>query len=469
MSVRLFAGTTVRTRLTLWNVSILALVLIILGGSLRYLVRVNLLAGIDSELKERAHGFAVGWKEHSEKGPPRFPGSRGRGRDDGDRGRPRFLSLTETPGDSSDKPLDKQALDRVRADRQEHYSTITVDNDIYRIFSLPLRDRQTQLKGVCQMPFRLTDIERGFSALDATLMALFPIALIVAGIGGAFLTDRALRPVRHITQATDQIEAQNLSGRLSVTGRDEFSDLALRFNRMLERLETAFERQRRFTADASHELRTPLSIIKASTSLALDDDAKSTDAYRKTLRSIDSAADRMSRIVQDLLFLARSDAGQLPLSQNLISVDSVLQRVIETLPEHGDHADEPRVTLEITNESLCVRGDIHHLSRALGNLVENALRHTPPDGVVSLSVQAVADPALVLITVQDTGEGIAPEYLPRLFERFYRADEGRARPRGSTGLGLAIVKTIIESHGGAIGIQSTVGQGTTVTVTLPAA
>jgi heavy metal sensor kinase len=465
------AGLSVRVRLTLWNVSVLAFVLIVLGGSLRYLVGASLTDGVEREMSGRAHRFANNWAQFGpmdNRPPQRRTGSPSS--QNQDTHRPRIFDLNGIPFPSFEEklpPWDQAAVNIVVVTGQDFYSTIRLEDENIRIGSYPLHDSQGKLQAVFQSSFRLTDVERGLVVLDTTLLTLFPIALVVAGVGGAFLTERALRPVREITQATDRIEAQNLSGRLSVTGRDEFSDLAIRFNRMLERLETAFERQRRFTADASHELRTPLTVIKANTSLALDDADRSAEGYRRTLTSIDDAADRMGRIVQDLLFLARSDADQLPLAYSLIPVGRLLAGLREHLPDRK--TEGPRMVLITPDAELCIRGDSHHLSRALSNLLENARRHTPQSGIVTLSAAPDDSGKHVVITIQDTGEGIAPEHLPRLFERFYRADEARSRPRGGTGLGLSIVRTILEAHGGTIRLESVHGQGTTAIVTLPSA
>ena len=178
-----------------------------------------------------------------------------------------------------------------------------------RVLSMPV-ERRGKVDEVLQLAYPLDGVLREINALTSTLLALAPFGLLAAGLGGAFLTDRALHPVREIAGTAARLGASDLSERLPVSGRDEFSELSLSFNAMLARLEEAFDRQRRFTADASHELRTPLSIIKANTSLALEHPWPS-DRYREFLAAIDTAAGRQSRIVEELLFLARADAGGL--------------------------------------------------------------------------------------------------------------------------------------------------------------
>lgn len=228
---------------------------------------------------------------------------------------------------------------------------------------------------------------------------------------------------------------------------------------MLARLEAAFERQRRFTADASHELRTPLSIIQANTSLALEHSWPEA-RYREFLAAIDAAAGRQSRIVEELLFLARADAGRLARDVGPVCLVEALEEAAAAV----SRPERPRIRLEAIPPTLMVPGSGSELTRLFTNLLENAVRHTPLDGTVTVS--ASVDTASVTVTVMDTGEGIAPEHLPHLGERFYRVDAARSGSTGGTGLGLAICRSIIEAHGGRMTIESQVGVGTTVRLQL---
>ncbi len=284
----------------------------------------------------------------------------------------------------------------------------------------------------------------------------------MAAVGGAFLTGRMILPVRDMTRAAGRIGAQDLSQRLPAAGHDEFSELAATFNGLLERLEKAFEQQRRFTADASHELRTPLTAILANTSLTLAGPAtlaESTQALQATQR----AATRMNRIVQDLLGLARSDAGQVEMDLEPIPIRPLLEAAVEALAG-SNHAP---VHFDVPPEPLFIVGDDHALTRLFTNLLDNAARHTSPSG--RITVTASRESSLVNVTVADTGEGIPPEHLPHVCERFYRVDPARARAGGGTGLGLAISQSIIEAHGGTLSLESQVAVGTRVCVTLSVA
>jgi signal transduction histidine kinase len=466
---------TVRLRMTLWNVAVLALILGVLGGVVRYQVQADLFAAVDRTLGERAHESGAVWELG--------PGPPGRGRGANFRSRlldpgsapvegsllgsrpralpplqPRILPRDRQGREHWDRPWDQQAYARSLAGRTV-YSTIEVRGTPMRILSIPI-ERRGQFEEVLQLAYPLDGVLREIDALTNTLLALVPVGLLAAGLGGAFLTGRALRPVREIAGTAARLGASDLSERLPVTGRDEFSELSSSINAMLARLETAFERQRRFTADASHELRTPLSIVKANTSLALEHPWPE-ERYREFLAAIDTAAGRQSRIVEELLFLARADAGKLAGDVGPVCLIEVLEEAVEAVSRPG----QPSVRLEPIDPALMVSGSGSELTRLFTNLLENAVRHTPPEG--SVTVSAAADATSVTVTVADSGEGIAPEHLPYLGERFYRVDAARAADTGGTGLGLAICRSITEAHGGRMTIESQLGKGTAVRVRLP--
>ena len=367
---------------------------------------------------------------------------------------------------STDAPIDTASLRRAEAG-EESYATVPSAAGDIRVYSLPVL-RDGAVIGVVQTGTLLTHIYADRARMTTTFLYLIPVVLLVAGLGGAFLTDRALRPVRRIAAAANRIEAEDLSHRLPVSGDDEFSNLAETINSMLARLESsfarqeqAFEQQKRFAADASHELRTPLTIIKANTSLSLSE-RRTAPEYEKTLRAVDTAADRMTRIVQDLLLLARADADQLAYSLVPTSLADVLHSAAAAVP--GEGAAPIRIDLP---EPISVLGHADSLTRLFSNLLENAARHTPTDGRIVVTAETIGEQ--IAVEIADTGVGIAPEHLPHVTERFYRVEAARSRAQGGTGLGLAICRSIAEAHGGAIDVSSVLGQGTTVRVTLQAA
>ena len=390
--------------------------------------------------------------------------------------RPRIILLnTKTPGPTPpDKPWDTHLL-QLSGAGQAQYATIRTEEEHLRVFSMPLRQegKNGKIIGVIQLAHELNMFDRLQADQLRTLLTLVPLSLLVTGLGGLFLTNRALRPVHDVTQAAAELGAHDLGRRLEVNGHDELAELALTFNGMIARLhqsfqnqtsayaqlEAAYEQQRRFTADASHELRTPLARIKGSTSLALVGEW-SQDEYQQALATADDAADKMNRIIQDLLLLARSDAGQL-LQPGCMDLAIVLEHAIAAVPNPAG----TDVRLDLPPAPLEIVGDADHLSQVFGNLLENALRHTPANGCIL--IRAVTSDEGVTVMVEDDGEGIPPEHVPHIFERFYRVDAARSRSNGGTGLGLAISQSIVHAHHGTIHIESNQPRGTKVVVNLP--
>lgn len=471
---------TVRLRMTLWNVAVLTLILGALGSVVRVKVAADRFAAVDRTLAERAHAE----RPMAEQAPvilmsrttvrsrlldPMTVAAEGSLA--GERRTPSPLQPRIIPRDPAagpggvrwDRPWDRHAYVRSLSGRTV-YSTVwepgAPAGRLYpvRVLSMPI-ERRGRVDRVLQLAYPLGGVLREIDELTSTLLALAPFGLCAAGLGGAFLTGRALRPVREIAGTAARLGASDLSERLPVSGHDEFSELSSSFNAMLARLEEAFDRQRRFTADASHELRTPLSVVKANTSLALEHPWPE-DRYREFLAAIDLAAGRQGRIVEELLFLARADAGALARDVGPVCLIEALEEAAEAVSQ----PDRPCIRLEPIVPALMVSGSGSELSRLFTNLLENAVRHTPPEGLVTVS--AIADTVSVTVTVSDTGEGIAPEHLPHLGERFYRADAARSSGTGGVGLGLAICRSIIEAHGGGMTIESKVGEGTVVQIRL---
>ncbi len=486
---------SVRIRLMLWNMAVLSVVLIGFAAAVGFSVRAGHASAVDRDLVVQAHRSRAVWVQHHF-GPSRAPGG-----GSGDflvfqHAMPsHFQAVPDAPGppvvvgvplppdfrgakivlldpraapkEPSGETWDPHAIAEA-AGGQERFSVAVVQDEPVRVFSCPIL-MGDRVKGVVQVAQPLAEQRRLDAGILRTMILLLPAALLLAAVGGWWLTDRALRPVREMTREAAQIGAEDLTRRLAVSGEDEFSDLARTFNGLIGRVEQAFgglrlayEQQRRFTSDASHELRTPLTTIKANTSLALAGERTAAE-YREALSAADQAADLMTRIVQDLLLLARSDAGQLQLDCNPTPLKPLLLGAIDLARRP---ATAP-VQLVLPDGPLAVRGDPHHLTRLVVNLLENALRHTPPEGRISLTAREASE--RVTLEVGDTGEGIPPEHLARVCDRFYRVDAARGRAHGGTGLGLAICKSIAEGHGGTLAVRSLPGSGTTVLVTLPKA
>jgi two-component system OmpR family sensor kinase len=286
--------------------------------------------------------------------------------------------------------------------------------------------------------------------------------LLLAAVGGALLARAALHPIQTITDTAQRItQAQDLSERVPMSvPNDELGRLTETINGMLARLEELFKAQQRLVADVSHDLRTPLTTIQGNLDLLRRGAADDPETRASTLRAIADETARMRRLVNDLLFLAQADAG-LKLYYQPVEVDTLL---LEMYRQAQVMSQGVTVRLGAEDQAL-VSGDADRLRQLLLNLVDNALKHAPAgSGEVTLTLRRGG--GWVRVGVEDNGAGIAPEDLPHIFERFYRADPSRSRPSGS-GLGLAIAKWVAEAHGGRIEVESEVGRGSTFTVWLP--
>jgi heavy metal sensor kinase len=292
-----------------------------------------------------------------------------------------------------------------------------------------------------------------------------PLALLVVAAGGWFVAGRVLAPVEKLTRAMRSINVQNLSQRLPVgRGRDEISHLAETFNAMLARLEESFRKIKQFSGDASHELRTPLTILKGETEVALRW-AKQPEEFRKIFESNMEEIDRMSRIIDDLLLLAKSEGGEKPLEIRELSLSDLLQALYMQGRSLAEANGIELVLRPEVTEEVRIRGDELRLRQVFLNLISNAVKYTPKGGRVEIVLSLAGDEAVV--AVSDTGIGIPEEHLPHIFDRFYRIDKARNREDGGTGLGLAIVDSFVQAHEGRITIASTPGKGSTFTVYLP--
>ncbi len=286
--------------------------------------------------------------------------------------------------------------------------------------------------------------------------------IILALLGGLLLTNRAFYPLLKMKGAAEDFGENNLSLRMHVYGEDEIGRLASSINRMMERLEISFNRQKQFSADASHELRTPLSIIEAEATLALEKD-RTREEYKNSLEVIYREVEFMSSVLSNLLIIARSEAGQERTKMEIVNTRDILSELSPNI-EKLAHDKALGYTLMI-NDDLPVKGDRVKLKQLFMNIFENAIRYTPTFG--SISCEAVKDQLSAVISISDTGIGIDPEHLPLIFERFFRVDKAHARAEGGAGLGLSIAKQIADLHGGRIEVESQIGKGSTFHIFLP--
>ncbi len=356
-----------------------------------------------------------------------------------------------------------------------------VERPIVKFFKPPGSDQLSGLTvGAIFVGESRAPLNRTLTVVNRTLRITGVIGVALAIGIGWLLAGRALAPVERITRtankiAQDRDSAMSLTTRLDVpdTG-DELARLSTTFNRMLDRLEESFATQRRFVADASHELRTPLTSIRGNVDVLLRQlhtrRPMSDLALAESLNDIQRESARMGRLIEDLLLLARTDS---PKTEQSIHVAPVRLDVVarDALRTAESLANGQRLVLR-ADTPIEVMGDSDRLTQVMLILLDNAVRHTPSGGVVSLAVKAAPQPQHgtpgALVEVRDTGEGIPADHLAHLFERFYRVEGSRTRASGGTGLGLAIASALVHAHDGAIDVRSTPGQGSIFSVWLPA-
>lgn len=309
-------------------------------------------------------------------------------------------------------------------------------------------------------------------ARDVANMRRFAAILAGAGVtvcalgllGGWWISARTLRPIADISAAAGKIASGDLSQRIQTSDTDsELGQLVTVLNETFSRLQAAFDRQQQFTADASHELRTPLSVVLTQTQATLTRERTPAE-YRECLSACQRAGQRMRQLVESLLMLARIDSGDTASGREACDLGSIASDSAESL---RPLADEASVTLELTTHPAPCYGNAAQLAQVVSNLVANAIHYNKPGGQIRLAV--ASEPTAAVLIVADSGQGIAADDLPHIFERFYRSDKTRSASAGRVGLGLAIVQAIVQSHAGTIHVTTEPGVGSTFTVRFPAA
>jgi two-component system, OmpR family, heavy metal sensor histidine kinase CusS len=300
-------------------------------------------------------------------------------------------------------------------------------------------------------------VERNFAVL---FIAVLLGGIMASALIAVLVTQRGLRPLREMTESLGRIGPDQLKERIGSNGWPrELRPLAIAFDKMLKRLDDSFTRLSQFSADLAHELRTPIANMLGEAQVALTRDRTAAE-YRETIESAVAECERLSRIVDNLLFVARVDAAREPIARKWFDGRAAVEKIAAF---YQTIADDHNVTINCGGDGQ-IYADPELFERVVGNLLDNALRFTAEYGSIRVAVSKHNSD--FEITVSDKGSGIAPEHLPRVFDRFYRAESSRSSD--GAGLGLALVKSILELHGGSAAIHSEVGQGTTVTLRFPA-
>ena len=457
---------SVRVRLTLWYVLLLAVILAAFIAGVYLVLRQALYSNLDQSIENQASILLDAIQVRGD-GPSLDNVVATRVPDEAEHYARVFDASANLTFDGSvalgEVPEDLRAVARALGGSSET-RRFKAEGDPIRARTFPI-SRDGQIVGVLEVGQSEDDVADTLGKLLLIMGIAYPVTLVVAVLGGVFLAGRALAPVDKMTGLARRISAERLGQRLNLRlPDDELGRLARTFDEMIGRLDDAFRRQRRFTADASHELRTPLTIMKGEVDVALQR-SRDPEDYRKVLQAVNDEVDRLIHLSGSLLTLTltRADAGEIPLTLEGVSAADVVSGAVEHM---RSTALRKGVDLRLApGDGVTLWADEDLLLQVLINLLDNAIKYTPAGGQVTAGWSVNGD--RIEMWVRDTGAGIPEEHTPFIFDRFYRVDKARSRSDGGVGLGLAISRWIVEAHGGSIRVESVSGEGSTFTVRLP--
>jgi two-component system OmpR family sensor kinase len=477
---------SVRLRLTLWYSGVLALVLVTLSITTYLTFARDTARQTDSELKELCDSFLVTLRDEAR--DPANVGNIVPALDESleeHRSPDHYFSVFDAAGkslassadlpDAGDEDVDN--AERIRKarnyprflaeaqGRDELYGDISAPRGAYRAYA-----RQVSVRGEKYLVVILRSQRALHEMLEDIRTAFWggvPVAILLAALGGYFLARKSLAPVVSMSTQAERISASNLNQRLAVrNSSDELGMLAKAFNDLLARLEESFERQRRFMADASHELRTPVAILRGEAEVALEKPSRDPAEYREALRAVQQEARRLTKIIEDLFTLTRADAGQHPLAPTDFYLDELVTDCVQSVRTLAA-AKSLRLSTEIAPE-IQVHADESLIRRMILNLLDNAIKYTPSGGEVA--VRFAAHDNECELSISNSGSGIPAELQPRVFERFFRADQARTHGEqdgGGAGLGLSIARWIAEAHDGRLELVRSDAQVTVFRAMIP--
>ncbi|MCA1567630.1 MAG: heavy metal sensor histidine kinase [Acidobacteria bacterium] len=463
---------SVRARLTLWYVSVLALILVVFGVAVYVMLSRALHRRVDEALRSTLEISITSLTNDAQEGQSSLSAAQSTAAELShpqqalmiydDAGR----LLAEHPYEE-DLHVRLPDLAAIPADEVYLYTVAEQRDadDHHRLAVRRVRIPPADTPYIVLASRPLEAVEDELESLSEILYFATPAALLLAGLGGWFLARQGFAPVAAMAKSARRIGAESLDSRLPIANpRDELGQLATAFNELLARLNAAFSQQRRFMADASHELRTPLSVMSTAAGVTLKKERREEEEYREALQMMAEQTRRLSRIVKDMFALARADAGHYPLQKRPLYLNDLLEEVARA---GGLLGADKGVSVELTNlPEAAYHGDEDLLRQMILNLLDNAFKFTPAGGVVRLGLTRRADE--YLLTVADTGAGIPLEAQAHVFERFYRADKARSRAEdGGAGLGLAIARWVAQAHNGELELAVSDHTGTTFVARLP--
>lgn len=462
---------SIRSRLTAWYVTLLAIILILFSVLLNYFLAKRLHESVDNSLTVSATVVATSATMRLGNSP--LPGLNQLFEQFMNQGNlNKFYRIYDGSGNvgsrsknisASQFPLSQGAY----ADALEgknSYETFTVGGQQpIRVITMPIL-LEGKLINLVQVGTSLEAVQETLRNLKIFLFTAVPSVLILAALFARFMARRALKPISRIIDTAREIgQGQELSKRIPVLKiKDELGQLALTFNEMMNRLENSFAQMRQFSSDASHELRTPLTVLKGQNELILSKQRKP-EEYQEVISSNLEEINYMSKVLEDLFVLSKSDENQVNLDYKPVD----LRALVEEVCKHAEIlAEEKNIKIIIAFlEPIEIKGDEVRLRQMVWNVLQNGIKYTQQGGELKISLQNEGD--FALLTIQDTGIGIPEEDLPLIFNRFYRVDKARTRDEGGSGLGLSICRQIAEAHKGKIEVESKLGLGTRFKIRLP--
>ncbi len=461
-------------KLTVWYIVILGVIVVFAGLFLHQGIKEGLMNDLDEalvaitdEANTRWRARGVTWEEAIERAETRYATYEP------------FIQVVEISEGGEDRKVENVIrseripdgtfmLDTrtyVRADRTD------IDSFIYRtiedeqLSSYPLRIFLFPVYGprILQVGVSLEATTSDLNKLLIYMILTGSIIMLLASVGGSFIINRALHPVKSVVKTAEDITAEDLSLRIDLKNRkDEIGALVETFNNMIARLEKSINKIRQFSGDVSHELRTPLTIIHGEIEVLLRKDRQK-EEYLKTLNSVLEESDRMEKLIDDLLFLSRVEAMDRSKGMESLDLDEVLNAVIKF---RTPSASSKNISIDTKNiKPVQLKGNRELLERMAANIMDNAIRYSDSGAHIEITLEK--NEKIVLFKIRDTGIGIPEESLPLIFDRFYVVDPSRSKETGGAGLGLSIVKWIAEFHNAEIFVESEVGKGTNFAVTFP--
>jgi heavy metal sensor kinase len=454
---------SIRGRLTAWYTLVLAIVLIAAGMMSYAMMRRQMRRTTDASLLTGAHQVASALEEETTENHAALQRRSANEVLSNFRDNDRPMIILNADGSDfavSPAPItasvDRAALRQRVLRRSFGLSSLHGAHELRMILS-PMRIGSSEyFLAVAQS---LDEQKELLADLRHAMLVTIPLALLIAAAGGYLLARKSLAPVAAMSAKARAISAASLGERIEIANpADELGQLAVTLNALLERLETSFDSQRRFMADASHELRTPVAILQGELDVTLSRHDREAGEYRHSLEIMRKSVQRLTRIVRDLFLLARGDAGQYPMRNERFYLDDIVAQTVQGFRTLA--AERGLVIAEEHESDLTMRGDEDLMQRLVGNLVENTIKHVPPGGRVL--VRSSGLDGQLRIEVHDSGKGIPPELHERIFERFFRVDGTHG-----TGLGLPIARWIAEAHGGRLWLEKSDSEGSVFVATLP--